>query len=330
MQHAGSTKTLPVFILLAVALLNTVGLASKGNIIKVQTRGYRNTYDSRYLLIIFSNSKTAKRFEAALRDRQKHTLTWKDTAHKKTYTLTKESMVNRFSVQGEQGSSGEESDGIQPEPMHNLLPVPNNNEEEIQGSPSSAYWKICTYNIQTVRNKTRLKRLNNFLIDEKIDILAVQETNWDGENFANTFPEYTWFGSRAKRKQSGVGFLIKTTLLEGLELETYNGKQSDDTYFLIIKKQNMRTTCLMNVYGKSNPSAAISRDQWASYTIDLQSTLARVPPNTDVIFLGDINARVGKAEHKIEERIIGRYGEKNEKRNLGKASLQCVYVLLYL
>ena len=73
----------------------------------------------------------------------------------------------------------------------------------------------------------------------------------------------------------------------------------------------------MNAYGKSNPSAAISRDQWASYTIDLQATLARTPPNTDVIFLGDINARVGKAECKIEERIIGRYGEKNTKRNLG-------------
>ena len=45
--------------------------------------------------------------------------------------------------------------------------------------------------------------------------------------------------------------------------------------------------------------------------------LARTPPNTDVLFLGDINARVGKAENKVEEGIIGIYGEKNAKRNLG-------------
>ena len=134
----------------------------------------------------------------------------------------------------------------------------------------------------------------------------------------NLGAEYTRFmGSKKHTEHAHVGFLINTTLLEGMELETHNGKHSEDTYFLIIKKQNMRTTCLMNVYGKSNPSAAISRDQWASYTIDLQATLAKTPPNTDVIFLGDINARVGKAESKIEERIIGRYGEKNAKRNLG-------------
>ena len=55
----------------------------------------------------------------------------------------------------------------------------------------------------------------------------------------------------------------------------------------------------------------------SSYTVDIQSTLARTPLNTDVIFLGDMSVRRGKAECKIEEGIIGRYGEKNEKRNLG-------------
>ena len=90
-------------------------------------------------------------------------------------------MGNRFSVQGNQVLPDDESDDIQPESAHNTLPESTNIEEEIKSPPTSAYCKICTYNIQTVRNNTRLKKLNNFLIDGKIDVLALQETNWAGE-----------------------------------------------------------------------------------------------------------------------------------------------------
>ena len=41
------------------------------------------------------------------------------------------------------------------------------------------------------------------MIDENIDVLALQETNWAGENFADISREYTWFGSRVKRISDG-------------------------------------------------------------------------------------------------------------------------------
>ena len=60
-----------------------------------------------------------------------------------------------------------------------------------------------------------------------------------------------------------------------------------------------------------------ARDQWSSYTIDLHEVLAKKAQTTDVVFLGDINARIGRASNSDEEKFIGKYGEENQKRNLG-------------
>ena len=73
----------------------------------------------------------------------------------------------------------------------------------------------------------------------------------------------------------------------------------------------------MTVYGRSSPTADYAKEQWSSYTIDLQTVLSKAPNDTDVIFLGDTNARIGRAVSEIEEQTIGKYGEKNAKRNLG-------------
>jgi len=85
------------------------------------------------------------------------------------------------------------------------------------------YWKICTYNILSVKNAIRLTRLNSLLNENDIDCISLNETNWTGRDFSHYFSNYTWFGRKATRKQGGVGFLIKTCLIENIKVETFSG-----------------------------------------------------------------------------------------------------------
>ena len=59
------------------------------------------------------------------------------------------------------------------------------------------------------------------------------------------------------------------------------------------------------------------REQWNNFAVDLQHTLSKSPPNTDTVFMGDINARFGSARSTEEAKVIGRFGESNENRNTG-------------
>ena len=175
-------------------------LVRKGDVIRVQTRGYRNIYDSRCLLIVFSNSLTAKRFEVALRSRQKYVLAWKNTAHKTAYTLAKQSKSNRFSALEQQWTYV--PDALHSDPEHDESPQKKPMEYQYSDSSNSACWKICTYNIQSLRNKTRLQRLSHFLVEQRIDVMAVQETNWDGDSFFSHLPRVhvVWLKSGTQTK----------------------------------------------------------------------------------------------------------------------------------
>ena len=204
--------------------------------------------------------------------------------------------------------------GLPPSNLAERVRVRASNGNNIR---ASNYWRICTYNIQSIRNEKRLRRLNDFLIEHYIDVLAVQETNWDGSNFSNICTSHTWFGTIPTKKQSGVGFFVKTDILNSFKVEVKQVKSSKNIIFLLLRKPNRRTTCLMNVYGKSNPSTQESKEQWASYNTELQAALRDDTKNTDIIFMGDINARVGCAQNNVEENAIGRFGEPNGKRNLG-------------
>ena len=279
------------------------------DILRVKPGGYRGRFDSRHLLVVFSHVWAAQRFERALQYAQKHRPSWKDTGYKRTNVHTKE---NRFSIFDTFNLPHDFPLG------NSFTPLTQHERKDKELKETNiTYWKICTFNIQSVRDQKRLKRLVQFLLDNRIDVLAVQETNWKGEDFSHLLREYTWFGSKPTTKQSGVGFLIRTSLLEGVKVEFKIGKTSENAIFLVLSKPNSRSTCFMNVYGKSNADSATARDQWNAHTVDLQATLTKAPRDTDVVFLGDINARCGSAKNCTEERVIGRYGEPNTKRNLG-------------
>ena len=106
----------------------------------------------------------------------------------------------------------------------------------------------------------------------------------------------------------GVGSLVDTSVLAEAKLETADGK-TPDALFLRITPENNRTTLCMLVYGITAPSKLINKAQWHRYRQDLRYELKYCPADTGVIFLGDINARMGKTQNPTELEHISAKGE---------------------
>ena len=281
----------------------------------VKAKGYKGRFDSRHVEIIFLHILAARTFERALCHLQKNEKAFRKTNHATFSKSVKQSSYFKFLDRPHvlhTFSSNEPEDSWKVPALASIV-----SEARQHHKQPFRYWKVGTYNIQSIKNVTRLNRLNSFLNDEDIDCLALNETNWSGVDFSHHFQNYTWFGRKANRKQGGVGFLIKTCLIENVKVDTFNGKHSSDSYFMILKPQNARSTCFMTVYGQSSPTVEESLQQWNGFSLDLQGALSTAPPSTDTVFMGDINARVGRARDDAEASFIGKYGEPNDKRNAG-------------
>jgi len=83
---------------------------------------------------------------------------------------------------------------------------------------------------------------------------------------------------------------------------------------MVLKPSNARNTCFMTVYGQSNPTVDASLEPWHNFSLDLQETLSKAPPKTDMVVMGDINERIGRTQNDIEASVIGKHGESNKKK----------------
>ena len=158
-------------------------------IYSAKAKGYKGRFDSRHTEIVFLNMLAARRFERALCYLQNN-----ENAFKKTKYVT-------FLKSVEQSSYFSLLDS--PEILHTFTkndpkdswkaakPLSKRSNGNKCSGQSYRYWKIGTYNIQSVRNELRLKRLNAFLEEENIDCLALNETNWTGNDFSHHFKDYS-------------------------------------------------------------------------------------------------------------------------------------------
>ena len=290
--------------------------APRQDIIRVVARGYRSKFDSRHLIIVCSHSHAAQRLDAALQAAQKTRDDFKKTHHTTAMTHMQNNS-NYYAI-------FDNFPMLDDDALQSVQLRPRNSNPQVDKLGDQRYWRVATYNIQSVNDTTRMKRLASFIETEHIDLIALQETNFRSDtSLSHVFKNHSWYGSPARRKQSGVGFLIRTSLLENLSVTSKSGHADFDSHLLTISNKSGRNTCFMAVYGKSNANKETALRQWNSYSNDLQNALRSDPNKTDVVFLGDVNARVGRADCRAEEEIIGRYGEPNNKRNTsGKFALQ--------
>ena len=142
-----------------------------------------------------------------------------------------------------------------------------------------------------------LQRLN-------IDIAALSETRLSGEDqlieMKSGFTLF-WVGKpEGERRDGGVGFAIKSSLVDKIERPT---SVNDRIMKLRVPLSCGRHLTMLSVYA---PTMQASEEVIMSFYESLRSTITAIPKEDKVILLGDLNARVGQ-EHETWD-ALGRYG----------------------
>ncbi|XP_047485879.1 uncharacterized protein LOC125036961 [Penaeus chinensis] len=130
--------------------------------------------------------------------------------------------------------------------------------------------------------------INNELSRLDVDIVALQETRL-AEAASLREKDYTfyWHGKpKDERREHGVGFAVKNSLLKMIEPPTNSSER-------ILTMRLNTTTCPVTLISVYAPTLMASSDTKDEFYENLCATLLKVPPKDHVILLGDFNARVG-------------------------------------
>ena len=155
-----------------------------------------------------------------------------------------------------------------------------------------------------------LSRLN-------IDIAALSEVRFpDTGSLKEQGAGYTlyWSGKpQGERRLSGVGFMIRNTIVSKLEnLPTGHSDRIISMRLPLRKKQFVTLFC---VYAPTLQADPADKDKF--YT-DLRNLVRNTPADDKVVILGDFNARVGR-DSEAWKGVLGKHGVGNCKRQ--RASL---------
>ena len=152
--------------------------------------------------------------------------------------------------------------------------------------------------LQDSGNRTERKTalLANELARYSIDIAALSETRLAGEDQMTEIESgYTLFWSgkpEEEKRESGVGFAVKTSLLDKIERPTAINERIISLRVPLIADRYMT---IISVYA---PTLNSSDELVMSFYQALGSFIAAVPKEESLVLLGDFNARVGN-EHNI-------------------------------
>ena len=158
---------------------------------------------------------------------------------------------------------------------------------------------IDTENISDAR-KTAI--INNELLRLKVDIAALQETRLAGQGSIKE-NDYTffWHGkSIDERREHGVGFAVKNTLLQSVEVGS-DGNERITTLRLHTRKG---TATLVSAYA---PTLYSDEQVKNNFYEKLNLIVSKLPKRDQLVILGDFNARVG-SDHDSWAPCLGHFG----------------------
>ena len=157
-----------------------------------------------------------------------------------------------------------------------------------------------------------LKRLN-------IDIAALQETRLADSGQLREL-DYTFFWKGRAEEETrihGVGFAVKNTLLQSIT-EPSGGSERMLAMTLQTRSGIVHLIC---VYAPTLGADSEMKDRFYD---DLNSVLAAIPPDEEMIVLGDFNARVGR-ENDAWSGILGPHGVGNINENGQRLLEMCTF-----
>ena len=159
--------------------------------------------------------------------------------------------------------------------------------------------KLGTWNVRTMltgisddlRSMDDLRKtavINNELMRLGVDIVALQETRLPqtGSLREKDFTFY-WHGKPVdERREHGVGFAVKNSLLKTIEPPTMGSER-------ILTMRLNTNSCPVTLISVYAPTLMASPDTKDEFYESLCATFLTVPSRDQVILLGDFNARVG-------------------------------------
>ena len=161
----------------------------------------------------------------------------------------------------------------------------------------------------TDRPERRTALIASELERYRIQIAALSETRFAEEGqLTEQSSGYTffWIGrGQSERREAGVGFAIKTNLVNKLAAPPKGINDRLMTARLPLPRKKFAT--LISAYAPTltNPDEVKER-----FYEDLKDTIAAVPDSDKLTILGDFNARVGR-DHESWEGVIGKHGVGN-------------------
>ncbi|KAI8777849.1 craniofacial development protein 2 [Biomphalaria glabrata] len=189
-----------------------------------------------------------------------------------------------------------------------------NNPSRANSAKSAAPAKIGAWNVRTLldndtsdRPQRRTALVARELHRYNIDIAALSETRLADEGeLCERGAGYTFFWSGRStevRRESGVGFAIKTSIVSKL-VGPPKGI-SDRLMTLKLPLQNgKKHISIVSCYA---PTMTNPDDVIAKFYEELNSTLLNIPKTEKLLILGDFNARVG-SDHHIWKGVLGKFG----------------------
>ena len=146
-----------------------------------------------------------------------------------------------------------------------------------------------------------------------IDIAALSETRLaDTGELTERGQGYTFFWSgksEAQRREAGVGFAIRTSLVR--KMESLPRGINERLMTMRLPLQRKRYLTLVSAYA---PTMTYTVEDKEAFYERLTEAVKTVPPSDRLLVLGDFNARVG-SNHKAWEGVLGPHGVGKDNSN---------------
>ena len=158
---------------------------------------------------------------------------------------------------------------------------------------------LSCWNVRTLldlsdsdRPERRIALVSKELARYNIDIAALSETRFSGEGqLLELGGCYTFFWKgkpEGERRESGVGFAIRSTLVDRLEELPHGFSERIMILRLALSKE--RFAIIISVYA---PTMSHHQDAIDQFYSDLNSIILKIPSDDKIFILGDFNSRVG-------------------------------------
>ncbi|XP_022161478.1 uncharacterized protein LOC111027411 [Myzus persicae] len=154
--------------------------------------------------------------------------------------------------------------------------------------PGLQGFRIGTWNVRTLYKAGALNTLINTIDRYKANIVALQETRWQGEGCIATCNMTLFYGGvTTNRHENGVGFLVHNSLIPWVK----QFKAINDRICYIRINMNHRDMIIICAYA---PTKSGNKEVKDAFYEELEQVYDTIPSHCIKVLLGDMNAQVGK------------------------------------